>query len=111
MKNYFSKLIDQQGEPALAPSDPTIFWSKVGNHKSESTTFLFVINMWDFSLFIELKHKWQNVDALFRICCFSSELSYHSHRQRVCKFVFLMRNFVKTNDNYGYPEKLKLNKF
>ena len=45
------------------------------------------------------RHKWQKVDSFFSFCHFSSKLSYHSYQQRVCKIMFPIRTFVKTNSN------------
>ena len=45
------------------------------------------------------RHKWQKIDSFFWICYFSSKLSYHSYKQRVCKIMRLIRTFVKTNKN------------
>ena len=34
-----------------------------------------------------------------KIFCFSCKLRYHSYQRRVCKFLFLIRTFVKRNSN------------
>ena len=47
----------------------------------------------------QTRHKWQKVDSFFWICRFNSRLNYHSYQQKVCKIMFLITTFVKTNSN------------
>ena len=84
-------------EPELYPPSPppfpgakVFFPRKIGKHKTftcEKHVRLQLIH-W-------ARHKWQKVDIFFYICRFSN----HSHHQIVCKFLFFMRNFVKTKSN------------
>ena len=72
---------------------PTFSGAKFFFHvNSENIEFLHVNKMWDFIYWT--RHKWQKVDSIFWICCFSSKLTYHSYQQQVCKFLFLIRTFV-----------------
>ena len=78
----------EQGQ--LSPPFPgTIFFFHVK---------LNVNNIWAFSLFIEQEISDKKYTP-FWICRFSSKLSYHSYQQQVCKFLFLIRTFAKTDSN------------
>ena len=82
------------------PHTHTISWSKIFFPRKIRTRKIFTCEE-----HIRLKftywtrHKWQKVDSFFSFCHFSSKLSYHSCQQRVCKIMFPIRTFVKTNSN------------
>ena len=80
---------------SLLPFPGAKFFSHV---KSEHIKFLHVKNIWDLSLFIEHDISLKKVDSFFSFCHFSSKLSYHSC-QRVCKIMFPITTFIKTNSN------------
>ena len=67
--------------------------------KPVNMKFLHVNNMWDFSLFTEQDMIDKKNIVFFWIYGFSSKLSYHSYQERIYKFLFLIRIFVKTNSN------------
>ena len=89
------------GPPPPPPPRPHYFLEeKFFFHvKSENIKVLHLINIWDFGLFIE-QDMWQKVDSICWICRFSSKLSYHSHQQRLCKFLFLIWALVKANNDW-----------
>ena len=78
----------EKGSGGGAPAPSPLPGAKKFFHLiSENITVLIVKNIWDLSLFIE-----QDIsDKKY------SKLSYHSYQQRVCKIMFLIRTFVKTN--------------
>ena len=67
--------------------------------KPVNIKFLHVNNMWDFSLFTEQDMIDKKDIVFFWIYGFSSKLSYHIYQERIYKFLFLIRIFVKTNSN------------
>ena len=79
--------------PTPFPGTKTFFPRKIGRHKICMYEYLceYVI-YWT-------RHKCQKVDSSFWICCFGSKLTYHSYQQRVCKFLFLIRTFIKSDSN------------
>ena len=87
----------ERGGGATAPHyflQQSFFPRKIGTHKifacEEHMRLEFIY--WT-------RHKWQKVDSFFSFCHFSSKLSYHSYQQRVCKIMFPIRTFIKTNSN------------
>ena len=85
----------------------SLFFNKIAWHRCfpvNSTKFLRTPFLQNTSrrlllLMYWTRHKRQKVNSFFWICCFSSKLSYHSYQQRVCKILFLIRTFIKTNSN------------
>ena len=89
------KLRETGGQP------PPISWSKIFFPRKIGTHKIFTCEEHMRLEFIYWTgHKWQKVDSFFSFCHFSSKLSYHSYQQRVCKIMFPIRTFVKTNSNF-----------
>ena len=93
------RAVGKGGQRGRQPSPHHFLEQSFFSHvKSEHIKFLHVKNM-KLEFIYWTRVKWQKVDSSFSFCHFSSKLSYHSYQQRVCKIMFPIRTFVKTNSN------------
>ena len=89
-----SRAVGKEGDMGVPGPPPHFLLQNFFSYiKSEHIKFLHVKNI---RVYL---YKWQKLDSLFLFCHFSSKLSYHSYHQRVCKIMFPIRTFVKTNNN------------